>query len=112
MKYLSLFAFLLLALPSFSNDTLQTESGLRYYYVHYGNGEAVKDGWVVIAHYDGRFLDGTPFDSSRERGQPFAFNYNRGQVIKGMENVDKITPGEPPANPDKIRKAYLLSDKS
>ena len=35
-----------------------------------------------------------------------------GQVSKGMEHVDKITPGEPPQTPDKILKAYLLSDKS
>ena len=87
MKYLSTLILLLISFSSYSNDTLQTESGLRYYYVHYGNGEAVKDGWVVIAHYDGRFLDGSPFDSSRERGQPFAFNYNRGQVIKGMDEA-------------------------
>ena len=35
-----------------------------------------------------------------------------GQVVKGMELVDKITPGEPPANPDKIIQAYILSEKS
>ena len=34
-----------------------------------------------------------------------------GQVISGMEHVDRITPGEPPANPDVMRKVYLLSDK-
>jgi cyclophilin family peptidyl-prolyl cis-trans isomerase len=30
-----------------------------------------------------------------------------GRVVKGMEVVDKIEPGEPPANPTKIVKAYL-----
>ena len=34
-----------------------------------------------------------------------------GDVIQGMENVDKIAPGEPPATPDTIVKAYLQSDK-
>lgn len=33
-----------------------------------------------------------------------------GQVIEGMEHVDKITRGEPPANPDTIRRAYILKD--
>jgi peptidylprolyl isomerase len=34
-----------------------------------------------------------------------------GQVISGMENVDRIAPGEPPARPDVMQKVYLLSDK-
>ena len=32
-----------------------------------------------------------------------------GQVVKGMENVDKIAPGEPPAEPDVMEKVYLQS---
>jgi peptidylprolyl isomerase len=32
-----------------------------------------------------------------------------GRVVKGMDVVDKITPGEPPADPTKIVKAYLGS---
>lgn len=32
-----------------------------------------------------------------------------GRVVKGMEAVDAITPGEPPENPTKIVKAYLGS---
>ncbi len=32
-----------------------------------------------------------------------------GQVISGMNHVDAITPGEPPANPDKIIKARITS---
>jgi peptidylprolyl isomerase len=34
-----------------------------------------------------------------------------GQVISGMENVDKITPGEPPTTPDTIQRAYIQADK-
>jgi cyclophilin family peptidyl-prolyl cis-trans isomerase len=33
-----------------------------------------------------------------------------GQVIDGMDAVDKITPGEPPSNPDKIIKMQIASD--
>lgn len=35
-----------------------------------------------------------------------------GEVIEGMENVDKIERGEPVANPDKILKAYIAADKA
>ena len=35
-----------------------------------------------------------------------------GQVIKGMEHVAQITPGEPPAKPDQIIEAFILADKS
>jgi peptidylprolyl isomerase len=34
-----------------------------------------------------------------------------GEVIQGMENVDKIARGEPPPQPDKMQKVYLLADK-
>jgi cyclophilin family peptidyl-prolyl cis-trans isomerase len=34
-----------------------------------------------------------------------------GEVVQGMENVDKIKRGEPPANPDKILHAHVESDK-
>jgi cyclophilin family peptidyl-prolyl cis-trans isomerase len=33
-----------------------------------------------------------------------------GEVIEGMEHVDKIARGEPPARPDVMLKAYLLAD--
>jgi len=33
-----------------------------------------------------------------------------GRVIEGMENVDKINRGEPPANPDKILSAKIAAD--
>jgi peptidylprolyl isomerase len=34
-----------------------------------------------------------------------------GEVIEGMDNVDKIAPGEPPPKPDKMLKVYLLANK-
>jgi peptidylprolyl isomerase len=33
-----------------------------------------------------------------------------GRVIEGMENVDKINRGEPPASPDKIHSAKIAAD--
>ena len=35
-----------------------------------------------------------------------------GQVISGMEYVDRIAPGEPPSNPDRIQKASIQATQS
>ncbi len=50
-----------------------------------GEGPAASPGHRVSVHYDGRLADGTPFDSSRDRGRPFAFMLGRGQVIRGWD---------------------------
>ena len=34
-----------------------------------------------------------------------------GEVVEGMDNVDKIAKGEPPPQPDVMQKVYLLADK-
>lgn len=62
-----------------------TASGLQYAIISPGGGPQPHDGQVVIAHYVGTLSDGTEFDSSRERGQPFAFTLGKKQVIKGWD---------------------------
>ena len=47
-----------------------------------GEGPTVALGTRVKAHYTGTLLDGTKFDSSRDRGQPLDFVVGVGQVIK------------------------------
>ncbi len=42
-------------------------------------------GDVIIINYSGKFTNGTEFDSSYKRGQPFVFNVGVGQVIKGWD---------------------------
>jgi len=37
---------------------------------------------------------------------------NWGRVVSGMHFVDQIARGEPPANPDKMLKVYVLADQS
>lgn len=55
-----------------------------------GNGPEAKAGQRIQMHYVGTLTDGTKFDSSRDRGKPFAFTLGVGQVIKGW---DQGVPG-------------------
>lgn len=50
-----------------------------------GQGEEAQPGDLVTVHYDGWLTDGTPFDSSRQRDQPFQFVLGQGQVIEGWD---------------------------
>ena len=53
--------------------------------IRVGTGPEAQSGQTVEVHYDGTLADGTKFDSSRDRGQPFRFPLGRGQVIKGWD---------------------------
>ena len=72
-----------------------TESGLYYVVTEPGNGEKPEVGKPVTMHYTGKLIDGTVFDSSVERDQPFQFILGVGQVIPGWdEGVQLMTKGE------------------
>jgi FKBP-type peptidyl-prolyl cis-trans isomerase len=59
--------------------------GTRIIDIKTGTGPAVTTGDTVEVHYVGRLEDGKTFDSSKTRGQPFAFAVGRGRVIKGWD---------------------------
>jgi hypothetical protein len=62
-----------------------TPSGLRYVDLVMGAGESPKPGQMVTVHYTGTLDNGTKFDSSVDRGQPFTFQIGLGRVIKGWD---------------------------
>ncbi len=78
-----------------NNDTITTKSGLKYFYTHKSTGLKTKNGWLMLVHYTGTFLDGKKFDSSRDRNLPFSFVLGKGQVIKGWdEGISLLNVGD------------------
>lgn len=66
-------------------DYTTTDSGLKYYDIVEGDGETPQAGQTVEVNYTGWLQDGTKFDSSVERGQPFSFVLGTGNVIPGWD---------------------------
>lgn len=62
-----------------------TESGLKYYDIRPGDGISPTPGELISVHYTGWLEDGTKFDSSLDRGQPFSFVLGAGEVIAGWD---------------------------
>lgn len=70
------------------STAVRRTSGLRYVIRAPGTGTATPSvGTEVIAHYEGRLLDGTSFDSSYRKGTPFVFRVGMGAVIKGWDEA-------------------------
>lgn len=79
---------------SASNAPRTTSSGLIIETLAAGSGPTAKSGDKVSVHYTGWLTNGTKFDSSRDRNEPFSFRLGAGQVIPGWdEGVAGMQPG-------------------
>lgn len=68
-----------------AGNEVKTASGLAYVDLVPGKGAAPTPGKVVTVHYTGWLVNGTKFDSSVDRGEPFKFTIGAGQVIPGWD---------------------------
>ena len=66
-------------------DITTTASGLQYIVIEAGDGAPPQVGDVVAVHYLGTLEDGTEFDNSYDRGEPFTFPLGRRRVIPGWD---------------------------
>lgn len=64
---------------------ISTIKGLEIYDEAVGTGDTVVAGKEIAVHYIGTLTNGTKFDSSLDRKQPFIFTLGAGQVIKGWD---------------------------
>ena len=62
-----------------------TASGLQFEELTVGSGNSATAGQKVSVHYTGWLTNGTKFDSSKDRGEPFIFPLGKGHVIKGWD---------------------------
>ncbi len=66
-------------------NSTTTASGLIVEDLTVGDGPEAKVGQAVSVHYTGWLPDGSKFDSSKDRNEPFRFQLGRGQVIPGWD---------------------------
>ncbi|MEJ2680494.1 MAG: FKBP-type peptidyl-prolyl cis-trans isomerase [Gammaproteobacteria bacterium] len=69
-----------------------TDSGLQYKILKAGKGDSPGPNDTVTVHYEGTLVDGTVFDSSRQRGQPIQFSVN-GVIPGWTEALQLMKPG-------------------
>ena len=65
---------------------MKASTGVMYKDIKIGKGDEALLGSTVVVHYNGYLTDGTKFDSSRDKGEPFEFTLGQGEVIEGWDN--------------------------
>ncbi len=71
--------------PTKISENVENSLGLKYETIKEGTGAAARAGMNITMHYTGTLEDGTKFDSSRDRNQPFSFKLGAASVIPGWE---------------------------
>ena len=66
---------------------IEHKSGIQYKIIKNSEGIRPNQSDIVSIHYIGKLIDGTKFDSSHDRGQPFEFPVGMGRVIKGWDEA-------------------------
>ena len=95
LKNLSFFVSLAILTLFNGNLAFSSENELKITINQNGSGDSAETGMSVSVHYTGKLEDGTVFDSSIPRGQPFTFTLGAGQVIKGWDlGVEGMKLGE------------------
>jgi peptidylprolyl isomerase len=80
-----IFGFLVFRTINQTGSTASQATSLQIQDIQVGSGSAVKSGDTVSIHYEGTLTDGSEFDSSYRRGQPFETAIGVGRVIKGWD---------------------------
>jgi peptidylprolyl isomerase len=68
-----------------AQGTMKTQYTMRYVDVAIGTGKAAEAGKVFSVHYTGWLVDGTKFDSSRDKEKPLSFEQGKRKVIPGWD---------------------------
>ncbi|MEI7614006.1 MAG: FKBP-type peptidyl-prolyl cis-trans isomerase [Betaproteobacteria bacterium] len=64
---------------------MTTDSGLQIEEIKVGSGDTATAGQFVSVHYTGWLTNGTKFDSSKDRDEPFEFSLGERMVIAGWD---------------------------
>jgi FKBP-type peptidyl-prolyl cis-trans isomerase len=81
----SAIAYLITKRSGTTQAEVTTPSGLKYVDLQEGTGPTPQTGQMLSVHYTGTLQNGTKFDSSLDRGQPYQFRIGTGAVIKGWD---------------------------
>lgn len=68
-----------------NNKNISMNEELKIEDLAVGTGAEAVSGKLISVHYVGTLTDGTKFDSSKDRGEPFEFTLGAGQVIQGWD---------------------------